>query len=330
MRSLGVVTTSSILVTIVVTCVAATVLPAMAVIEGLWIVGVGGADPDSVSLDSQKAYCTFDSTHTSSPTFTSKDLSDWPRVDEDLDVLASSSLTGNAEFSPSELSALVAALDINRTNLLGVDETDLQLIINYLSVASSYDSTAVDTTQFILFPSCADDELAEEYDLDHFDLYLVRAGVDDTVGCYDSNFTSPLEDVPAGVGYGEFHWNSFQVLDRGNATGDTVLWPVRAASGATHEAQHALWESDKCEHGSMRSHGDFNEFFASAASVMAKPPPRNCAVGQAIRAVGSLHALCAICLWRTRNERGGMPGVGRPTGLPHRVCNMGSVRGVPY
>lgn len=240
----------------------------------IWMVGVGGGEPDSLNPDpatSSESACALEENPDPGPGFERVDLSLWPRVEEDFDLLKSNSMVGVGDISPYELESLVHALDIDPHNMLDVNETDLQLVINYFSIVSSYDSTGVNEQNFLLFPSCAGSGI-DEFELSHLDMYIVQKSTDDDAGRCAAAFTDTLEDLPYSEGYDEYHYNSFQVLDGRNAQGDTLEWPQKAVAGAAHEIQHALWASDKWELGSMRDHGNFNEFFASAASMLAKPP----------------------------------------------------------
>ncbi len=245
-----------------------------AAIQGIVMVGVGGqpdtTDPNPGIDRGSTRWCLWDSTHTVSPTFAPAVLDfGSERPDDDIDLLVSSSLTGINAVDLGEIRRIVGTFDIAKDNLRDVQETDLQLLVNYFCATTSYDSAAVHN--FALFPSCADSGVGGG-ERDHVDFYLALSGVDATYGSCVSDFTSISEDEPPLPGYGEYHQNSFHVLVGAlNASGDTLDWPVDAAVGAAHETQHAFWNSDASEHGIVQEHANFNEFFASGAAMMAKP-----------------------------------------------------------
>ncbi len=237
--------------------------------EGLRMVGVAGIPADSLDYggvgDSLRNRCWFHLSHTTEPSFWQANLNEWTRVDRDLDLLLSASFSGDAAILQDDIDEIISALDKTEDNLLDEPQTDLELIVNYFSIASDYDSTGVDYN-FLLFPSCSELGVRISH-RDHFDFYLTRGGVDTEYGggAYTAGCRDPVEDDPLHADSLEYHHNSFRV-----STGQGDGWHAEVAEGAVHELQHALWESDKSEYGSAWNHGDFNEFFASAAALLAK------------------------------------------------------------
>ncbi len=261
-----------IVLAIALVCVA-TCEDSPAAIEGIVMVGLAGDPPDTLPGSSlPKNWCLWDSTHTVLPTFEYRELPDgYDRPEDDVDFLVSASLSGVNEVSDIELKRIARMLDRNSgANLLGHDETDLELIVNYFCATASYSPTA--SPHFELFPSCPASTVSVD-NRDHIDFYLALADTDAHRGQCPSAFTSVEEDLPrSGTSYGEYHENSFHVLvGELNASGDTTHWPVDAAVGAAHEMQHVQWNSDRSEHGIALGHGNFNEFFASAAAMAAIP-----------------------------------------------------------
>ncbi len=244
-----------------------------AAIEGIVMVGLAGDPPDTLPGSSPpRNWCLWDSTHTVSPAFEYRELPDgYDRPEDDVDFLVSASLSGANEVSDIELKRIARMLDRNSgANLLGHDETDLELIVNYFCATASYSPTA--SPHFEFFPSCPASTVSVD-NRDHIDFYLALADTDAQNGQCPSAFTSAEEDLPrSGTSYGEYHENSFHVLVGGlNASGDTTFWPIDAAVGAAHEMQHVQWNSDRSEFGMTPDHGNFNEFFASAAAMAAIP-----------------------------------------------------------
>jgi len=205
-------------------------------------------------------------------------------ADRDVDLLVSDDLAG--EVSPAEIALLIDTFDVTTgANYFSVDEKDLELLVNYLSIASAYDEA--DSSNFELFPVCAESLVPLEGYRDETDFYLIRKG--SGPGSYVSTFTDRLEDFPWAATWSEsipackqwngeswdcreYHKNSFQMTDSdGNATPD-ASWPLKAASGASHEFGHCIWESNTSIHGQHPNHGNFDELFASASAIISNPP----------------------------------------------------------
>jgi hypothetical protein len=245
-------------------------------IENLYMVGMGGADPDTASPDpidpsaSPKDWCELAVADTCAPAFDNTNLSLFgDRIEADLDLLISESLSGSFEVSSSEKRLLLLTLDGFRDNRLGVEQPDLGLIVDYFSATTDYDS--LQSPHFLLFPECGVDSVAVS-ERSHFDFYLIRKEYDgDAGGAAESRFTDMTEDPPQTPGYREYHRNSFHVsAGPSNAAGDTTGWPVRAAVDACHEICHLLWNTDLSVLGSGLHHGNTNELLACAGAYVAK------------------------------------------------------------
>jgi hypothetical protein len=261
-------------------------LTSSADIEGLYFVTV---DPDTEEAQWEFVarppgnYCGWKATSPNDPGFWRPYIDD-REIDSDIDLLISDTLDG--EVSDPEMDLLLDTFDSNtEENYFSIDEKDLELLVNYLSIASAYDEA--DSSNFELFPVCADSIVPLKGYRDETDVYLLKEG--EGGGLYVPAFTDTLEDWPLRAAWyestaackewngeswdcREYHRNSFQVSDSGGNETPDADWPLKAASGASHEFGHCIWESNRSIYGDHPNHGNFNELFASASVILSNPP----------------------------------------------------------
>lgn len=262
------------------------VVPAtsMAEIEGLYFTRSGHDTMEAQweFVDRPANFCPWKNASPNDPGFWRADIDD-EEADRDIDLLISDTLEG--EVSDPEIALLTGTFDVTRgENYFSADEKDLELLVNYLSIASTYD-----TLGFELFPVCAESLVPLAGYRDETDFYLIRKG--DGWGSYVSTFTDTLEDLPLRAAWHEstaackewneeseswdcreYHKNSFQMTDSGGNETPDEDWPLKAASGASHEFGHCIWESNRSIYGQHPHHGNFNELFASASVILSNPP----------------------------------------------------------
>jgi hypothetical protein len=259
-------------------------------IEGLYLVSAGHdtADTGWVSIEPRAVDCAWYTAGPNDPSFRRENLVE-AEAEWDIDLLISNTLLGALEVTPAEVGLLIDTFDGDLSdNYFSADERDLELVVNYLSVTSAYEDLGSGSANFELFPTCAADGIPLAMYRDETDFYLVAEG--EGGGVSPSHFKDILEDWPYSSTWpvetsacdewngeawicDEFKENSFQTTDSGgNAEGDETDWPLKAASGASHEFGHVLWASNGLSYGRRSNHGNFNELFSTASVILSNPP----------------------------------------------------------
>jgi hypothetical protein len=257
-------------------------------IEGLYFVEV---DPDTADTTwtpvnpPSTAYCKWSRATANDPGYWYWAHQDTD-VESDVDLLISNTLQG--DVTEDERNTLINTFDFNREdNYFEEDEKDLELIVNYLSMASAYDTTGTEGN-FELFPVCADSTIPLLDYRDEVDLYL--AAESDSLGSHLGGQADTLQDWPRSSAHwestaacseqdgneyicDEYGFNAVTLSDGGgNAVGGDDDWPLKTASTASHEFGHVIWASNSSMWRGHPIHGNFNELFACAAGLLSNPP----------------------------------------------------------
>jgi hypothetical protein len=124
-------------------------------IEGLEMVGIG-TDPDTLEPDPNMGpptACVWIQAPEDS-WFRRADIRR-PIARKDIDLLISLGLNGTSAVTQGEVGRLIDAFDHEHANRFDVEEKDLELLVNYFSNTSSYDTTGTfGDWNYDLFPTC--------------------------------------------------------------------------------------------------------------------------------------------------------------------------------
>jgi len=186
-------------------------------------------------------------------------------ISEDLELFLSDSFdeTGPGAVTGEEAQALLTEFHFDYDNVVGANETDMQLVFNYLSYFGTYDAYA--SPRFELHPACTEIDIMER---GHLDLYLTRGDVDALWGTIGSQ-RDPEEDEPRDdPDVDEYNWNSMNASDTNGNINQNPDWPAKACQGFSHEFGHIMWRSNRKSLGCIYEGSAMDEQFACAAAQL--------------------------------------------------------------